>query len=173
MFKYTPQNETLKRMRENHLKALVFLLSAVIATSGITTITASDRTVWTTIMEAYYSDLDGDGLSDDVFLGVQVDFLNFGESDFENGIEYTVLIGLVLPSGRDFWYQMTDMDSRATVYLSFHLLNHAVENGWYESYAAGAHKEMRLDKPVLAHYVIFDPPGGQNGGIPTVEAFKN
>ncbi len=160
-------------MNRKFSKALVLLITALLGMSGISTSSASDRTVWTTIKEAYYSDLDGDGLNDDVFLGVQVDFLNFGKSDFINGIHYSVLIGLVLPSGTEFWYQMEDTDNRSTLYLSFHLLNHAIENGWYKSYAAGSYREMRQDKPIVAHYVVFDPPGGQNGGIPTIDVFKN
>ncbi len=172
-FKYLDFKRSLDSMKRTFSKAFVLLIFALLGFSGINVTSASDRTVWASIKEAYYTDLDGDGQSDDVFLGVQVDFLNFGKSDFINGIEYSILIGLVLPSGKEFWYQLQDTDHRPTLYLSFHLLNHATENGWYEAYSAGAYREVRVDRPILAHYVIFDPPGGQHGGIPTIDVFKS
>lgn len=148
-------------------KSLTFtILAILISLSLVAPSSAGSKEVVTTIIDAYYDDLDGDGYADDVRLTIRAEFHNFGESDFEKGVEYGIMFGITLPSGLSFWHEFMDVDNRSTVTIDFNLINQALESGWYDATAGGFYREYKPCDEILFHDIIFDPPGGQHGGEP-------
>ena len=110
------------------------------------------------IQEAYYADLEGDGVEDDVFVGVQLSF--FGSSVYN----FYWCICLTLPSGAEFGYAIALAAHTNLAYLGNYFWNHATESG---DYTVIVYTVLRTGGvSIFSDFLVFDPPGGTGGSDP-------
>ena len=149
----------------SYKKLFYFLIVFGLLTSGFGVITATGKrtqttmtvqcekpTVLITIVDALYTDLDDDGLEDDVFASVDLSLICGNRFNLE------YYITLTLPSGLSFTYGYminTRLDS-FTMQNNFY--NHAIESGDYQ---IDVYIVLKTGGISFSHNsVIFDPPGG-------------
>ena len=110
------------------------LVIAIVLLSGLYVSSAGNRsfsdnidgpTIEITIHTAYYADLEGDGLENDVFVGVILDFIGANSYNLEYYIE------LILPSGLSFLYAYNIYSHIDIGVLVNYFWNHALESGDY------------------------------------------
>ncbi|MFX0093773.1 MAG: hypothetical protein ACFFBD_18620 [Candidatus Hodarchaeota archaeon] len=120
------------------------------------------------IVDAFYDDLDADGLMDDVEIDLLFDF-----AEAENPPEkITVILAMkmVLPSGLTYaftleiWIYSTSTDRL----LILTLLNTATESGWYTVSLEGIVRVKSEASFLLQDSFSFDPPTGKGTGNPTL-----
>ena len=142
---------------------LIFLvllgsLSATAGTNKASSLEVDKPYIQIDIQEAYYADLEGDGMEDDVFVGVELSF--FGSSVYN----FDYYIFLTLPSGAEFGYAVALAAHTDVAYLGNFFWNHATESG---DYKVTVHTVLRTGGITLfTDCVIFDPPGGTGGSDP-------
>ncbi|MCY3414962.1 MAG: hypothetical protein INQ03_25150 [Candidatus Heimdallarchaeota archaeon] len=110
------------------------------------------------ISEAYYADLEGDGLENDVFVGVD---LYLSGRDAYN---FDYYIFLTLPSGLQFSYAYAFSAKTDYIYFGNYFWQHALEPGWYDVEVFIVMRSGGLT--VSSEALIFDPPGGTGGSDP-------
>jgi len=128
--------------------------------SETTTIENNGIIMTITIVDAYYTALDPDGLEDDV---VSHFTLNF-ESDNFDDIFYDLDISLILPSETSFDYHYDLSTSVFDLSYTIYFYNHATENGWYTVQITGTIFQGGYATDTVDF--TFDPPGGTPGGNP-------
>lgn len=107
-----------------------------------------------------YTDLDDDGLADDIFVTFTVDGLK------ESGAtKIEIYLDITLPSGtlhKSLFYVVSNVEK---LHLYIHAFNTATESGWYRLDLATVKYGDTV--PVVAESsVIFDPPTGAGNGDP-------
>lgn len=103
------------------------------------------------VKEAYYADLDGDGLEDDVYSQVEIRLSG------ANRYNLDYWITLTLPSGENFvfgWFVSTRL---TTLNIANNLYNTALEAGWYHLHIEVFMKTGGISYTNYEHW--FDPPG--------------
>ncbi len=143
----------------------ILLLLAIFSVPEVSALTTdnSESSIKVTITDAYYSDLDGGLVTDDIH--VQVMF-ELGDSLF---YKYYYSITLILPSGMEYQYLILVYAWVDVVITNNIFYNHATESGDYTVIV-----EALLVSPGIATdtgIFIFDPPGGSPGGPPTFAVF--
>ena len=137
------------------------ILSSLTAVFGETTIDGGDVSLTINIYDAFYGDLDNDGVEDDA------------EADFtmvitkENGnqpITFDLIIVLVLPSGRffNFYYRINTAETMIDATMLF--INQAIEPGWYDVHIVCILYGEELGFGIESY--TFDPPGDNSGSDP-------
>ena len=124
--------------------------------------TAPTHSIAVAITHASYTDLDNDGFEDDVL--VVSDFYLQNDDYYE----FIYLITLILPSGIYYQYLVQVWAWVDYVSIDNSFYNHATEAGNYTVII-----EALLLNPDVYYdvsIVIFDPPGGSDGGKPTFGA---
>lgn len=122
------------------------------------TSSVSDAMVYIDITTAYYADLEGDGLENDVFVGVRLTFEGASTYNFD------YYIFLTLPSGAEFGYMFSAATRMEVLNIDNYFWNHATESGWYE---VAVYMVLRTGgAQVISESLIFDPPGGSGGADP-------
>ena len=106
-----------------------------------------------TIDDAYYSDLNNDGLEMDVFARVSLVF------NGANRYNMQYYITLTLPSGISWTYGYLINTRLDSIHLDNYFYNHAVEQGNYEITVQLVLKTCGVIYADASH--IFDPPGGE------------
>ena len=144
---------------------LIFLMlgsSAANAYQRSAQTTAPTHSIAVAITHASYTDLDNDGYEDDVL--VVSDFYLQNDDYYE----FIYLITLILPSGIYYQYLVQVWAWVDYVSIDNSFYNHATESGNYTVII-----EALLLNPDVYYdvsIVIFDPPGGSDGGKPTFGA---
>jgi hypothetical protein len=114
------------------------------------------------IDDAWYEDIDSDGIEDDIGVNLTVSLYNkYVYTDID------LYLGITLPSGYEYWFLASFTVEKYTYYtdfgMTFELYNTATESGWYDASAVGfADGEMFS----YMHTITFDPPGDTNEGNP-------
>ncbi|MHA1225697.1 MAG: hypothetical protein ACTSPV_03035 [Candidatus Hodarchaeales archaeon] len=111
------------------------------------------------IVEAFYADLDNQGLPNDILSHFIIEF-----EDDDNYSFIILFISLTLPSGTQFQYSYLIITDLPGIYVSLYFYNHASESGWYN---------LKISALLLgskSHWIsdslTFDPPGGDPGEVP-------
>ncbi len=155
------------RTRTFAIGALLTFVMMVGSISALPVVTASTVTVQSTndqvtikvqILDAYYTDADGDGNEDDV--------IAYFDLSFEGNARYNIDVypSLTLPSGSEYTYAYVINTRLSIVHCTMYFYNHALESGDYifsvqvVSYIGGVVSGT-------ASYV-FDPPGGSGDADP-------
>ncbi len=110
--------------------------------------------------DAYYADLDGDGLEDDVFGGVDI-FIMGSER-----VSFDYYITLILPSGMSFTYAYRINTRYSILHLDNYFYDHVFESGDYTFIVEILTRTGGLSYDPYHH--VFDPPGG----VPTDPTFS-
>ncbi len=134
------------------IATLIFLITAAVSTGIVSspTATAFESIVTVDISSAYYADLDGDSLEDDIFSQVDVVLA----MTYNKGIDYTIT--LTLPSGAQYSYSFKLYVSSKIFSINNYMYNLATESGWYQIDAT-----ITLRNGVGgSDQIVFDPPGG-------------
>ena len=137
--------------------ALFILVSPASGRIGSTAV-SSDPTVSINITTAYYADLEGDGLENDIFVGVVLSFVGASTYSFD------YYIFLTLPSGTEYGYTFSAATKTEILNLDNYLWNHATEAGWYKVTIYIVLKTGGAQ--LVTESLIFDPPGGSGGADP-------
>lgn len=140
----------------------IFVL-AIFASAGQA---SANFSVYVSINDAYYADLDGDLLADDIKLDLTLEIYNY---NFYTSVE--VYVGVTLPSGTEYWFVITlDVYKSTTYYgtgLDVNLYDTATESGWYTAHAVGFASGESYS---VMESLTFDPPGGYLPGNPSISA---
>ncbi|MCE7735334.1 MAG: hypothetical protein GPJ54_10685 [Candidatus Heimdallarchaeota archaeon] len=127
-------------------------------------------------LNAWYTDLEGDGFEDDIVLKIKIKYEDIEIDDDNNGVDrikgkttvknnnkqLKLKIELVLPSGFSFLHYVEKSINSEEVILDILLYNHAVESGWYWGHITivdNYHNPLSKKDSIF-----FDPPGGRSGG---------
>ncbi len=123
------------------------------------------------ILDAYYTDTDGDGREDDVESHIVIDF---------DGVpygwlyEYTFYAFLTLPSGQWYGYQIDVITNMLSVDFELVFLNHATESGDYLLEILLVHTFSGYWVEQIYTQLIFDPPvEGQGDAPPSFNVFAS
>ncbi len=143
---------------------LLVVILPILSVNSETTIDIGNISMTINITDAYYCDLNDDGFEDDVVSTFTIDIDNRNEEPFL----FITWIVLELPSGfyYDYCYNMDTSEDEYNYTMNFY--NHATENGWYTIdifclLFDGRHLGFGVES------YTFDPPGGDEGGEPSVE----
>ena len=117
------------------------------------------------ISEAYYADIDNDGLEDDIYSTVQID-LSGSQRYF---LDY--YITLTLPSGLNFSYYYSINTVWSQLTIGNYFWNHAIEQGDYTLTVQAILWTGGISH--AGHSYTFDPPGGSDEGDPTFDITVN
>jgi hypothetical protein len=124
--------------------------------------TTLSHSISVVITHASYTDLDNDGFEDDV---VVISDFYLQNDDF---YEFIYIITLILPSGTYYQYLVQVWTWVDYVSITNSFYNHATESGDYIVVIEAWLLNPDVYYDVSA--VIFDPPGGSDGGKPTFGA---
>ncbi len=119
--------------------------------------------VSTTIINAYYADLDSDGLEDDIDVIIALN------ANFEGRFRASFLLTIELPSGLTFKFLLEawlSISPDITKYLKVTAFNTAIEEGWYTVTLDGQIRGVQLGSFYTSSSFVFDPPTGQGSGNP-------
>lgn len=120
---------------------------------------SANYTANTNIVSAWYADLDSDGLEDDIGVSLTLTISNNRVVSLVD-----VYIGLELPSGIEFWFlfefRVSKSTQTASFDLTFHLMDTALESGWYWAYSVAFANNEQYS---LMDSYYFDPPGSGSG----------
>ncbi len=141
---------------------MIFIISLSSTSIGrqnsFSTETLNEPYIGIEITNAFYADLDGNGIEDDIF--VQVDLSFFGAST----INFDYYIILTLPSGESHAYTISLASHVDKLIIDNYFWNHATEPGWY---TVEVHTVLRTGGvQILSDSMVFDPPGGSEGSDP-------
>lgn len=142
------------------------LLIALLFVVNVRTVSAAGETeqgFQVTIEDALYTDLDGDGYEDDVFVYVRFDL---GEFCY---YEFAYIITLTLPSGAEYAYLVYVWAWADYVYTNNLFIDHATESGDYQVYVDAI--LIIPEDATDSQSCIFDPPGGSEGGPPAFHVY--
>lgn len=149
--------------RGRRVGMLALLMALFLGLTAIQGVSAVTDWLDISIDHAYYYDLDGDGLEDDI----QVDFTLTVNPGIKSPSKSDYYVKLTLPSGLAYLVRLTLIGRYATIHMTFFWYDCATESGWYniniEAFAYGGsrmgYSTANLD---------FDPPG-TGGGEPHVK----
>ncbi len=147
-------------MLRNKLKLLIISAIILLALVPASTAAVTDTTgpIKVEILDAYYADLDNDGLEDDVYSAVKVSLI-------PQGIQvYDYLIELELPSGATFSYYYVIATNKQVVLYDNYFWDHATESGWYKITVSVVLISSNFEYHETT--LVFDPPGGHGGSEP-------
>ncbi len=160
--------DILYLMVSKNKKLTVKLLFILLLILPLSASASREYKITPTITDAYYTDLDNDGNQDDIRITVKLKIKGFEDKVMDKGVVYNVILGLVLPDKTEAWYILTTIATTTNLKLDFDMLNHATVSGWYQAYSIAYLQNYEQEK-IEGHSVIFDPPGGQDGGDPGVK----
>lgn len=139
------------------------MLSVLIVFGTVQTASALVDWVDISIDHAYYYDLDGDGVSDDVLVNMTCTIY----SGIRNPQRSEYRVALTLPSGLVYLVIIDVFGRYNTLFMSLRMYDTATEPGWYnvqiDAFSMGVtkgHSTVSYD---------FDPPTGQGTGQPHAE----
>jgi hypothetical protein len=135
----------------------MFPISIVAQPKEMTKLSSENAQIYVEVRDAFYADLDGDGLEDDVHTYIYLKLT--GSKNFN----FDYYLTLTLPSGHDFLFGWNIKTwNMNEIRLNSSLLDTALEPGWYH-----LHVEIILKTGGLAYIDeehIFDPPGTGSSG---------
>lgn len=109
--------------------------------------------------DAYYDDLDTDGIQDDIRVYV---IIEVNSSYLTTAVQ--LLLGIEMPSGNEIWFEanfdVTSIKYTSNYLVTFNLINTAKETGWYWAHCYGYINGETLSN---THSLYFDPPGDDSG----------
>lgn len=144
-------------VQKRRIKSLAFVVFTFILLQNSVGASANFSAT-TTVLDAYYTDSDYDGYSDDVIAYISVD-INWGYY----GMTLDIYVGLTLPSGNELWYVVTLRAYSSYFVMKLNFLDSATEAGWYTVHAAAF---SLADDYATMHSYTFDPPGGVTNNPP-------
>lgn len=130
------------------------------STSETVIIENNKITMAITIVDAYYTELDGDGIQNDVVSHFNLNFTN----DQFTSVFYDLDFSLILPSGINYSYHYAFSTTEYDLAYVVSFFNHATESGWYTFGITGTIYQGGTATGAVD--LIFDPPGGTGGGDP-------
>lgn len=145
------------------IMSIGLLTNGLTAVYGETIIDGGDVTLTINIYDAFYGDLDNDGVEDDA----EADFTILIDRDNGNQqITFYLIIVLVLPSGRyfDFFFSITTVETTLDATMLF--INQALEPGWYDVHIGCILYGEELGFGIESY--TFDPPGEGSGTDPAI-----
>ncbi len=116
------------------------------------------------IIDAYYADLDNDGMEDDIKLLVEFTF----PTDVVTRVDLNIWIEL--PSGLTFNVRVSVWRAPGESILNIDGFNMAIESGWYTVTLLASVMGTGGGKYYIIDDIVFDPPKG-GSGLPGVEAY--
>ena len=117
------------------------------------------------IIDAFYADLDGDNLEDDIRVISTLDLRTDGTKEvFLTGLFFLELPSQTIYDHSFSHHYCTDLD---VVYLTFTGFDAATEPGWYSATILGL---GFIDSTPIIFFddIVFDPPGGSDNGDPLI-----
>ncbi len=144
-----------------------FVILSLSGTSSVkaysTTSVTNDPSLFVHIETAYYTDLEGKGIEDDIYSEV---YIYYDTPDYYTYID--MYIDLELPSGNYYTYlvQLTIAGGN-WILLPIRFYNHATESGDYILFiACWFTYSYSYDSILAMSECIFDPPGHHDEGDP-------
>jgi len=116
------------------------------------------------IIDAYYADLDGDGVEDDIKLLIEFAFPTKVVSRVD------LNIWIELPSGLTFNIRVSVWRAPGESILNVDGINMAIESGWYTVTLLASVMGTGGGKYYIWDEIVFDPPKG-GSGLPGVDAY--
>ena len=118
----------------------------------------------TTILDAGYLDIDGDGMADDIATSFKIEVMN---TDIPFSIT-DILCYLITPSGDGYAVQITVIGHYKCIQIGLAWYNTVTESGWYTFMV---YTEITVYHQHYYSYdeLSFDPPTEGNPGPPLVE----
>lgn len=117
------------------------------------------------IMDAYYGDLDGDGVEDDIKILIEFAFTTLEPSRVD------LNIWIELPSGYTYNIRVSVYRAPAESILNIDGINMATESGWYTVTMLASVTGTGGGKYYITDQLIFDPPTEAGPGLPGVFAY--
>lgn len=138
------------------------LIIALFLGSFSATVTSGTDNITINIIDAYYCNLDHDGLEDDIIVKAVLD------SNFEADVLAFLYLDIILPSGLVYKFDFQvflELDG-SHLLLTIKTYDTAIESGWYDCKLSGiiVHKDMLLFSEST---YTFDPPTDRGPGEPT------
>ncbi len=155
-----PGNVRYEMRKGKGLRLTVFVLATVLMMSTIWG-TSANFSVWTNVVNAYYTDSDADGYEDDVIAVADIMIYNG-----YYGMLIELYVGLELPSGAELWYFVKLRAYVSYFTLEFNFKDSATEQGWYTVHIVGF---SVYDTYSVMNSYTFDPPGGTSNQPPSLE----
>ncbi|MCG3218035.1 MAG: hypothetical protein KAR35_03470 [Candidatus Heimdallarchaeota archaeon] len=141
--------------------SLGLLTNSLAAVLGETTIDGGDVSLTMNIYDAFYGDLDNDGVEDDA----QANFtINIVKENGNQPVTFDLIIVLVLPSGRYFCYYYRINTAETEIDATMVFINQALEPGWYDVYIVCILYGEEIGFGIECY--TFDPPGDDTGTDP-------
>ncbi len=142
---------------------LLFMVVLAPFSSGIAAVLEDENTyVQFYIVDAYYTDAEGDGLENDVISDFFMRIITAYSS-----IHLLISIYLELPSTTSYTYDYTFRLGTGDYDLRMYFYNHATESGWYiVTITVTVMSKFQL----MSGYesLVFDPPGQHEGTEPLI-----
>ena len=145
------------------LLTFVLLASMMIPVVSAQPRLASANTIQ--IIDAYYGDLDGDGVEDDIKILVEFDFIILEPSRVD------LNIWIELPSGYTYNVRVSVYRAPTESILNIDCFNMATESGWYTVTMLASIMGTGAGKYYITDELVFDPPTEAGPGLPGVKAY--
>jgi len=117
------------------------------------------------IADAYYADLDEDGLEDDIKILVEFSFENTNPSRVDLRLE------IELPSGTVYNFRVSVYRPPTKSVLNIDCFDTATESGWYTVTMIASVMGAGNGKVYVTDQMQFDPPTKTGPGLPGVDAY--
>ncbi|MHA1481134.1 MAG: hypothetical protein ACTSQZ_06905 [Candidatus Thorarchaeota archaeon] len=149
-------------------KPILLLAVLLLATALIPAVSAQPRIAsvdYIRIIDAYYADLDGDGVEDDIKILVEFAFTDSDPSRVD------LNLWIELPSGYTYNVRVSIYRAPAESILNIDCINMATESGWYTVTMLASIMGGGNGKLYITDQLIFDPPTEAGPGLPGVYAY--
>ncbi|MBD3157209.1 MAG: hypothetical protein GF309_00345 [Candidatus Lokiarchaeota archaeon] len=117
------------------------------------------------IVDAYYADLDGDGVEDDIKILVEFSFGNTNPSRVD------LRLTVELPSGTVYSFRVSVYRPPTKSILNIDCFDMATESGWYIVSMVASVMGSGNGKVYITDQMAFDPPTKTGPGLPGVDAY--
>ncbi len=145
-------------------KGIILAIAALVAMSTLLPLADAQPRFATTdyinIIDAYYADLDGDLVEDDIKLLVEFSFTD------TNPTRVDLNIWIELPSGFMYSFRVSVYRAPTQSILNIDCINMATESGWYTVTLLASIMGAGNGKLYITDELVFDPPTGGGGSLP-------
>ena len=156
-------------MREYKILGILILVGLLITfmpipTSAARTNPRSSDDIDLQIINAYYADLDNDGLQDDIRIVTELNVNN--DAVKGNVLKWDFKLKIILPSGNYYICSASLITSAEHQYIIFDALNTVTESGYYTAILTA--KFTNHYNELESSIYTFDPPEKGGNGTPTL-----
>ena len=147
----------------NTRRLTLFFAAIIMLSICIPAVQAQPRIVsseYIQIVDAYYTDLDGDGYEDDIKLLVDCSFAKTDPTRVD------LNIWIELPSGLTFNVRISIYNTPNNFLLNIDCFDMAIESGWYTVTLLASVMGAGNGKLYITDEIVFDPPTGGGPGLP-------